>query len=125
MLNNSLELAFQAQLLLVSGISREIAELLGNRQSQLFECEILASIPTIKSVPELHKVIRIVTEQPQQSLHSYQLDTFQMKALHQNSQQLAAQYLGKEYAADIISTLFKQLPVDLKQNLIKWFASLK
>ncbi len=123
--DNSLESAFHAQLILVHGISQEILELLGNRQCQAFIGDILTSLPTIQSATELWQVTNTINQQSNRSLPSYQLNSLQMKALHQRMQILATQYLGKEYAPGVINDLFKQLPSHFKQPLIKWFESLQ
>lgn len=125
MSDDLLESAFHAQLLLVNGISEEISELLGNNQCQVFTTEILTNIPTIKSGAEFRQIIQIITHQPERSLQSFQLNGLQMNILHQRTQLLAMQYLGKEYAPEVIGDLFQQLPRHLKKSLTKWFASLK
>jgi hypothetical protein len=125
MSNDLLESAFRAQLLLVHGIGEEISELRGSNQSQIFNTEILGSIPTIKSGSEFRQIIQIIIHQPERSLQSFQLNALQMNMLHQKTQLLAMQYLGKEYAPEVISDLFQQLPMHLKTSLKKWFASLQ
>ncbi len=116
--------AFQAQLLLINGVAAEIAELLGTNQGQTFTAEILAGISTIKSRSEFKQIIQIILHQPERSLQTFQLNSLQMKDLHQRMQLLAVQYLGKEYAPAVISDLFQQLPRHLKKSLAKWFESL-
>jgi hypothetical protein len=125
MSNDLLESAFRAQLLLIHGIGKEISELLGSNKNQLFSAEILASISTIKSGDEFRQIIQIIIHQPERSLQSFQLNASQMNILHQKTQLLAMQYLGKEYAPEVISDLFQQLPRHLKVSLTKWFVSLQ
>jgi hypothetical protein len=125
MSDDLLESAFRAQLLLVHGIGEEISELRGSNQSQIFSTEILGSIPTIKSGSEFRQIIQIIIHQPERSLQSFQLNALQMNMLHQKTQLLAMQYLGKEYAPEVISDLFQQLPMHLKTSLKKWFVSLQ
>jgi hypothetical protein len=60
-----------------------------------------------------------------QAIQAYQLSSLQMQVLHQKTQILAAQYLGKEYAPGVVKDIFKQLPVSLKQSLTQWFESLQ
>lgn len=125
MSDDLLESAFRAQLLLIHGIGEEISELLGGNQSQIFSAEILAGIPTIKSRAEFRQIVQIIIQQPERSLQSFQLNALQMNILHQKTQLLAMQYLGKEYAPAVISDLFQQLPRHLKTSLSKWFVSLQ
>ena len=125
MSDDLLESAFHAQLLLIHGICKEILELLGSNQSQIFSAEILASIPTIKSGSEFRQIVQIIIHQPERSLQSFQLNALQMNILHQKTQLLAMQYLGKEYAQAVISDLFQRLPRHLKASLTKWFVSLQ
>jgi hypothetical protein len=125
MSNDLLESAFRAQLLLIYGIGKEISELRGSNQSQIFSGEILASIPTIKSGTEFQQIIQIIINQPERSLQSFQLNALQMNMMHKKTQLLAIQYLGKEYAPGVISDLFQKLPRHLKTSLTKWFVSLQ
>jgi hypothetical protein len=115
-----LELVFAAQMYLLQGISCEIYELLGQRQNDAFERAILISLPTVKSVLELRQITTVVVKQSEQSLKNYQPNASQLYTIYQNLRTLADQYLGKQYAIELLKDLEQQMPSVLHQSLQTW-----
>ncbi len=114
-----LEPVFRAQLLFIDGLWAEVRELLGANQAAAFGNEILASIPTIKSIKDLLATIAIAM-QLDQSIAAYVLPPRQLLVLHQEIQRLAGKYLGRNYTKELLSDLIHGLSPQLKQELQTW-----
>ncbi len=109
----------RAQLYLLDGLWTEVRELLGTDRAATFGTEILASLPSIRSITYLSATI-FMAKQPTQSTEIPNLSLPQLAKLYQEIQRLGGKYLGKNYAIELITDLQQGLPSQLKQELQTW-----
>jgi hypothetical protein len=114
-----LEFVFRTQMILVNSLWSEVGELLGQAQSAAFGKEVLASIPTISSPPDLLTAIT-VSQQSDKSIDQYALSGRQLSVLYQNLQKLGTKYLGKNYSQEFIADFHKNLSPRLNQAFQNW-----
>jgi hypothetical protein len=114
-----LEFVFRTQMILINGLWSEVGELLGQAQSVAFGKEILASIPTVSSSPDLLKAIAI-SKQSDKSIEQYALSGRQLSLLYQDLQKLGTKYLGKNYTQEFLADFHKSLSPRLNQAFQNW-----
>jgi hypothetical protein len=114
-----LEFVFRTQMILINGLWSEVGELLGQAQSVAFGKEILASIPTVSSPPDLLKAIAI-SKQSDKSIEQYALSGRQLSLLYQDLQKLGTKYLGKNYTQEFLADFHKSLSPRLNQAFQNW-----
>lgn len=114
-----LEFVFRTQMILINSLWSEVGELLGQAQSVAFGKEILASIPTVSSSPDLLKAIAI-SKQSDKSIEQYALSGRQLSLLYQDLQKLGAKYLGKNYSQEFLADFHKNLSPRLNQAFQNW-----
>ncbi len=114
-----LEFVFRTQMILLNSLWSEVGELLGQAQSAAFGKEILASIPTISSSPDLLTAIAI-SKQSDKPIEKYALSGRQLSLLYRDLQQLGIKYLGKNYTQEFIADFHKNLSPRLNQAFQNW-----
>ena len=118
-LKERLESIFRAQLCLFDGLWTEVGELLGAERATAFGTEILASIPSIRSITYLSATI-LAAKQPDRSIELSTLSAQQVAKLDREIQRLGGKYLGKNYANELLIDLQNGLSPHLKQELQLW-----
>jgi hypothetical protein len=114
-----LESVFRAQLCLFDGLWTEVGELLGAERATAFGTEILASIPSVRSITYLSATI-MAAKQPDRSLELSTLTASQVAKLYLEIQRLGRKYLGKDYANELLIDLQNRLLPHLKPEFQRW-----
>lgn len=114
-----LESVFRAQLWILDGLWTEVRELLGPERATAFGTEIIASIPSIRSLTYLSATI-FMAKQSTQSLEIPILSAQHLAKLYQEMLRLGGKYLGKNYSSELMSDLRTGLPPQLQQEFQSW-----
>ncbi len=115
-----LELIFRAQMYALDRLLVEVKELLGQKQAESFGKEILASLPTIRSLKDLPTVIAIAMRSG--AIDEYALSAPQLAVLDREIERLGGKYLGKNRTRELLGTVLEGLPPSLNQNFQAWVA---